>query len=554
MSTVSSLMLKGQYLLLGTGRELKRQSRFKVAFIACFATMLEGGLFTLFLLGFRFLGQIGPLVVNSLLSLFFLGLGGMLVLSSILTSYATIYRSRDIPFLLAMPYSMSEIVVYKFLESCLLSSWAFFFVVVPFIGAYAWYQNLSLLFALWTLLFSIPFVVFCSGIGTLIVLLFVRWSPRGYVLRALVVAVCLAIAIAIAATARETTTHADNPTAFVLTSRLVPGLNLAASPLLPGWWTAEGITSLGRGAWTRGLFLLAFLVSNALMLTMLVELVGRWTFYAGWQKVIGATGRIVLRKPLLGSMERGLFFLAHDVRAIIVKDIRTFLRDPMQWSQFLIFFGLLGLYFTSLRSFRYDEQIPQWKTAIAFLNIFSVATVLCSLASRFVYPQISLEGQGFWILGLAPTSMGRILLTKFGLALSGMLVISVSLMFLSTSMLRLSTEVQIAAVALAACLSIAVSGMSTGIGAIYLDLKERNPAAIVSGFGGTLNLVLSLGFMLLTVFPFAVLSHLKVMERIDERHFRHDFFLAFAWLVILTVVAATVPLILGRRSLMSRDY
>ncbi|MEI6970174.1 MAG: hypothetical protein WCL44_01535 [bacterium] len=553
MSAVSSLTLKAWYRLRGTWRELRRQSLFKTVFIALFVAAMEIGLFILFLSGFRFLGRIGPLVVSSLLSLFFLGLGGMLVLSGILTSYATVFRSRDLPFLLVRPYSISHIVVVKFLESCVLSSWAFFFVVLPFIGAYAWYQHLSLLFAVWTLFFSIPFVVLCSGIGTLVAILFVRWSPSGYLLRALVVAVLLALTTVMAITAHETR-HADNPNVFILSSRLIPGLHLASSPLQPGWWAAEGITSFGRGSWGRGIFLLVFLSSNALMMIMLVELAGRWTFFNGWQKVIGATGRIVLRKPLVQWLERGLFFLPHDVRAIVVKDVRTFLRDPMQWSQFLIFFGLLGLYFSSLRSFRYDEQIPQWKTVIAFLNIFSVSTVLCSLASRFVYPQVSLEGQSFWILGLSPTTMGRILLTKFGLALAGMTVISLSLMLLSTRMLRLSVDVQVAAVVLAVCLSIAVSGMSTGLGAIFLDLKERNPASIVSGFGGTLNLVLSLCFMLLTVLPFAILSHMRVTERIDGSHFRPGFVLALIWLAALTAVAAVVPLLLGRRSLMSRDY
>ncbi|MEI6807201.1 MAG: hypothetical protein WCN95_00625 [bacterium] len=543
-------------MLRGTVRDMQRQSLFKTAFIVFFVTGLEVGLFILFLSGFEFLGRMGPIgsmLVGNLLSLFFLGLGTMLALSSMLTSYATIYRSRDIPFLLVRPYSISEIVVLKFLESCLLSSWAFFFVVVPFISAYAWSQHLSLLFALWTLLFSIPFVVLCSGIGALVAMLFVRWSPRGNLLRYLVVMVFVAIAIATAITVRDTK-HADNPNMFILSSQLIPGLHLAASPLLPSWWTAEGITSFGRGAWNRGLFLLTFLTANALMLTMLVELVGKWTFFNGWQKVIGAAGRVVIRKPLLELAERGLFFLAHDVRAIIMKDARTFLRDPMQWSQFLIFFGLLGFYFSSLRTFRYDEQLPQWRTAIAFLNIFSVSTVLCSLASRFVYPQVSLEGQSFWILGLSPTSMGRILLTKFGIALAGMLVISVSLMFLSTHMLRLSADMQLSAIALAFCLSIAVSGMSTGIGAVFLDLKERNPAAIVSGFGGTLNLVMSLGFMLLTEIPFASLFSLRVWEKIDAHHFHNGIILAYAWLFALTALASVVPLVLGRRSLLSRDY
>ena len=35
-------------------------------------------------------------------------------------------------------------------------------------------------------------------------------------------------------------------------------------------------------------------------------------------------------------------FLPRDMRLLLVKDFRLFRRDPIQWSQFLIFFGLLG--------------------------------------------------------------------------------------------------------------------------------------------------------------------------------------------------------------------
>ena len=556
MSAVSSLVLKNLYVLLGTGRELRRQSRFKTVFITFCVVLLEAGLFAAFFFGFGALGRLGsiaPIIESGLLSLFFMGLGGMLILSGVLTSYATIYRSQDIPLMLTSPYSISEITVYKFLESCLLSSWAVFFVVVPFVGAYAWHQDMSILFALWTLLFSIPFVVFCAGIGALTTLVCVRLSPGGHLIKALVAGIVIAVTIAVAITVREARNEED-PTVFVLSSRVVPGLNLANSPFLPSWWAAQGIMSFGRGEWGRGLLLFTFLTTNAVMLTMVVELVGKWTFFKGWQKVIGATGRLVLRKPLLEGVERGLFFLAHDIRAIVVKDLRTFLRDPMQWSQFLIFFGLLGIYFMSLRSFKYHELSPLVRTAIAFLNIFSVSTVLCSLASRFVYPQVSLEGQSFWILGLSPTSMGRILWTKFGLALSGMLIISVSLMFLSTRMLGMPADMELVAVALAVCLSIAISGMSTGVGAIFLNLRERNPAAIVSGFGGTLNLVMSLGFMILTELPFAVLFGLGVVGKIGEHRLKLGFVSAYLWLIVLTALASIIPLRLGRRSLMSRDY
>ena len=45
------------------------------------------------------------------------------------------------------------------------------------------------------------------------------------------------------------------------------------------------------------------------------------------------------------------------MRLLIVKDLRLFRRDPVQWSQFLIFFGLLVLYFLNIRRFSYSLQL-----------------------------------------------------------------------------------------------------------------------------------------------------------------------------------------------------
>jgi len=42
-----------------------------------------------------------------------------------------------------------------------------------------------------------------------------------------------------------------------------------------------------------------------------------------------------------------------------------------------------------------------------------LSAVMCSVGARFVYPQLSLEGHGFWIVGMSPVTMGRVLFSKF---------------------------------------------------------------------------------------------------------------------------------------------
>ncbi|HAS82483.1 MAG TPA: hypothetical protein DCS43_07385, partial [Verrucomicrobia bacterium] len=170
MPPLNALLTKARFQLRGARRAIARQSRFKLLFISLFALFFEGLLCVIFHDAFRFLdsfGGAGMMMIGRLFALFFLGLGLMLTVSSIVSSYSALFGSDEVPFLLVRPFSMSQITVYKFIQAAGFASWAFFFVVLPFIGAYAWHQQLSPLFVFWTFLFSIPYLFLFAGIGTL---------------------------------------------------------------------------------------------------------------------------------------------------------------------------------------------------------------------------------------------------------------------------------------------------------------------------------------------------------------------------------------------------
>ncbi|MEI6514709.1 MAG: hypothetical protein WCO77_01920, partial [bacterium] len=325
-------------------------------------------------------------------------------------------------------------------------------------------------------------------------------------------------------------------------------------PMMPNNWTAEGIMALAGGQWVRGSLFWLVLATNTALLFLLVQEFGARVFYTAYQRVTASPDLRNRPEELLGWLDRLLTILPHDIRGMVMKDIRSFLRDPLQWSQALIFFGLLALYFSSFRSFHYNEMPPVWRNLIVFLNIFSVASVLCSLSARFVFPQLSLEGHSFWILGLAPTGMRRILLTKFFLSAFSMVAISGGLMGLATWMLQAGTALSAISIGLAVAISLSVSALSTGLGALFIDLKQPNPVAIISGFGGTVNLVLSLGFMLGTILPFGLLWHWRISGGIGDTQFIQANLLAGLWVAILSIVTIIAPLWMGIRSLRNREY
>ena len=60
--------------------------------------------------------------------------------------------------------------------------------------------------------------------------------------------------------------------------------------------------------------------------------------------------------------------------------------------------------------------------------------------------------------------------------------------------------------------SFGLAGISVGAGAIWPNFKETVPSKIVSGLGGTLNLIISVFFVLFIIFTEAIPFHYYVIH------------------------------------------
>ena len=181
-----------------------------------------------------------------------------------------------------------------------------------------------------------------------------------------------------------------------------------------------------------------------------------------------------------------------------------FWRDTTQWGQSVMFFGLLAVYIINLRNFTHQLTSPFWINMVAFLNLGACAFNLASVTTRFVFPQFSLEGRRMWIIGLAPMGLKRVVMTKFWLASTMSLAITLGLITLSCYLLNMSWDRVLFFGAVVSVMSFTLNGLAIGLGVLYPNVKETNPNKIVSGFGGTLCFVLSsvyiLGSLALIVF------------------------------------------------------
>jgi len=536
-------------------RILRRQSSLKVFVILFFVIALWAGLYFIFQDGFHYLGG-GPLkdfrdtIVQILFAVFFLSLFIMLTFSNAIIAYGSLFRSEETAFLFARPFFPWQIFAYKVSETLLFSSWAFFFLALPLIVAYGVSERSPWYFYPGAAAFFGVFAVIPAAAGGGATLLIARFLPRSprKVLALLLGIVGVAAAIWAAGFQSLHALSGGYATERWLRSAL-GRLSLSTSPLLPSFWTGDGIIQLKRGDLVAALFRFLLLLSTALFSAMVVMHLSRWFYRPAYYRaqVQGRKRRGHWAGGFYRLLEHALPGMNPELRLLVVKDVKTFVRDPVQWSQVLIFFGLLSIYFANMRNLHYDLYLPYWQNFISVLNLVATCLTLSTFTSRFIFPLLSLEGRKFWILGLLPIERKNLLYSKFWFAFIGSFVISEVLMGLSDLILREPAPVAVLHAITVLVISIGLSALAVGIGALYPNLREDNPSKIVSGFGGTLNLVLSVAFVALVIVLMVVPYHVGRM-RPDTEFLQRLALPGMLLALAVGAVAVVVPLWLGVRA------
>ena len=222
--------------------------------------------------------------------------------------------------------------------------------------------------------------------------------------------------------------------------------------------------------------------------------------------------------------------------------LRMVWRDTTQWGQTVMLFGLLGVYIINLRNFTHQLTSPFWINLVAFLNLGACSLNLATVTTRFVFPQFSLEGRRLWIVGMSPMGLERVVKTKYWLSSVLSLVVTLGLITLSCWLLNMTWDRVAFFGAVVAVMTFALNGLAVGLGVLYPNLKEANPSKIVSGFGGTLCLVLSFLYILASV----LLLGFGTTGLHDRASWAMESVVAF---VLLSFVIGWVPLKLGLRHL-----
>jgi len=553
-------------------RDVLSRSRFRLLLVAALSGLLWAGLFWLFADGFTFLRAAMPHpdtydeTVRAVFGMFFAALMVMLVFSSGIILYSSLFRAPDIPFLLTNPVRVERVFLHKFQEAILLSSWAFILLGSPMLLAYGIVASVPWYYFALLLPFLVAFIYIPAGVGAILCIWIVRRMParRGHLL-------LIAGGLMMAAAAWLYWPLAAGAESNLLTPEwfrtMLDRMELTERQFLPSWWLSSGLLEAARREWAESVLFLTLMIANALFCRQVAVWTAGRIYRAAYSGLFGKrTTRKRTKVAWIDRVVHNYTPLPLAMRLQLVKDLRLFRRDPVQWSQFLIFFGLLALYFVNIRRLSYDVYHVGWVNMVSFLNLSVVGLLLSTFTTRFIFPMISLEGRRFWILGLLPVRRETILWSKFFFAAGGSIIPCSALILLSDLMLCVSPMVLASHQLTCLILCVGLSGIAVGLGARMPSLREQSPSRIAAGFGGTLNLVLSTLYIVAVVLLTALPCHFYLVTRTSRtatalaHHLNFQGWLEI-WLVlgtvgsvVLGILATVIPLRIGFRAFREMEF
>ena len=494
---------------------VREQSRLLTAVIALFIAGYLGLSFWLFYAGLRFIAKfpgLGAVLTERLLYTLFAFLFALLLLSNLVISYTNLFRNRETIFLLSLPVPAQTIFRWKFIESTLLASWAFLFLIAPLLAAFGLVRGVPWHFYVMTPALIAMFIVLPAVLGAAVAIVTGRFLDRRS-FQIVLVATGLVLLALVAFWWKATPVDdelLDKRTLQAL-DQLLAKTRFTMFPFLPSYWLSSSVLQWAEGILRGAAFFALVLLSHTLFFGSLAFTRFGALFYDTASAVQSRGGNGVKfhffrtrgengnTTGLLEQVFSKFFWLDRDLRALAVKDLRMFWRDTTQRGQSVMLFGLLGIYIINLRNFTHQLTSPFWVNLVAYLNLAACSLNLATVTTRFVFPQFSLEGQRLWIVGMAPMGLARVVKTKYWLASALSLAVTLSLVTLSCYLLQMTWDRVALFGAVVTVMTFTLNGVAIGLGVLYPNLKEANPNKIVSGFGGTVCLVLSSVYILASI-------------------------------------------------------
>jgi len=442
---------------------------------------------------FRGVPEIGPLLAGKLLGLILVSFFSILLLSNIITALSSFFLARDLDLLAAAPVDWLSLYTAKLLETCINSSWMVVLMAVPMLTAYGTVYDGGPAFIGLAVLTFLPFLIIPAAIGTGITLVLVNAFPARRTRDILSVIAVLAAAGVVVLFRLVRPEKLARPEGFRSLVDFIAILRTPTSPLLPSEWLSRSVMGWLTGSLDP--LPLYLLWSTAAAVVVLGALLHRWLYARGFTKA-QESGERWAREGWSGRAARWVLTPLGVVRReLVLKEVRVFFRDTTQWSQLILLAVLVVVYVFNIKFLPLTgEGITFFiVNLVPFLNLALAGFVLASVAARFVFPGVSLEGRTWWLLRASPLSVRELLWSKFWVGTLPLLVLALAIVGVTNSLLHVSPFMFAVSVFTITLMTFALAGLAIGFGTAFPRFETENAAQIPTSFGGLLYMMSAVG-------------------------------------------------------------
>jgi ABC-2 type transport system permease protein len=285
------------------------------------------------------------------------------------------------------------------------------------------------------------------------------------------------------------------PEGFRSLVEFISVLRGSSSPFLPNDWLQRVLMgSLTGNTDPLPLYLLWSTAAGLVVLGALLH----WRLYAiGFTKAQEGAQRFAREGTGTRLLRRLLSPLGTLRRELVLKELRVFFRDSTQWSQLILLAVLVVVYVVNIRYLPLTGEGMTFLIVniIPFLNLSLSGFVLASIAARFLFPAVSLEGRTWWLLRSSAMSMRDLLWAKFWTGTLPLLVLAVGIVTVTNVLLQVSPFMFAVSVGTITLMTFAIAGLAIGFGTMYPRFESENAAQIPTSFGGLLFMMTAIGLI-----------------------------------------------------------
>jgi ABC-2 type transport system permease protein len=500
--------------------------------------------------------ELGPALAYQLLLIILLTFLSLLLFSNLINALSAFFLARDLDLVLSAPVSLRSFYYSRLATTTVHSSWMVLFFSIPVFAAYAAVFGGGPVFYLWILLILPLFLVIPAAVGIFVTHLLVYFLPARRIRDMLFFTGLLAFVALYFLFRFSQPERLMNPESFGHFTQFLTAMEMPSAPFLPSSWSAEILAATLFNKPTDPGFFYALLASYALFFPLATSWISSAVYLTGWSKAQESPQGQRKAKWLERALGWAVQPFPEIWRAIMLKDIRTFMRDTTQWSQVFLLAALIIVYLYNFKVLPLDRSpLPPGtlRTLVSFANLALAGFVLSAVAVRFAFPAVSLEGKAFWNLQTAPISLRSLLWSKFWLNFLPLLLLGATLVFLSNLLLRVPPWMMALSLVTICAMTAGVSAIAVGVGALYPNFGFDNAAQIPTSFGGAVCMIFSVAFVALMVmieaWPMYLLAMRGLRAGIANTPALGTVVPALAAVFVSSVVAVIVPLRMGSRSL-----